>query len=50
MILYTFALYNNFTFSSSRSSFLRQKDEFFFSQSSPLFWESRQKITRIIIA
>ena len=32
MILYTFALYNNFTFSSSRSSFLRQKDEFFFSQ------------------
>lgn len=49
MILYTFALYNNFTFSSSRSSFLRQKDEFFFSPS-PLFRESRQKITRIIIA
>lgn len=52
MILYTFALYNNFTFSSSRSSFLRKTSPFFLvllsSKEKPTENHTHQRIKRIM--
>ena len=48
MILYTFALYNNFTFSSSRSSFPRKTSSFFLFWYEPTENHTHHRIKRIM--